>query len=63
MTKFGNDRSWTQLFKISYRNLQADNKFDELFHRRLLMFPLYFSENGDMLVLASKHETKQLSII
>ncbi|XP_058768907.1 F-box/kelch-repeat protein At3g23880-like [Vicia villosa] len=59
MTQFGVEESWTQLFKISYENLQVEHFLCD-FYRRLSLYPLYISENGATLILANDREDQAL---
>ncbi|KEH22597.1 F-box protein interaction domain protein [Medicago truncatula] len=55
MSEFGVEQSWTQFIKISFQNVQVDDRFrfSDWFHYQSLMFPLCLSENSDTLVLVS----------
>jgi len=58
MKEFGDDESWVQFLKISYRNLQLDCKFRNLEPRYIpeyIVCPLCVSENGDKLIFAINH--------
>ncbi|CAL5191944.1 unnamed protein product [Lathyrus oleraceus] len=59
MTEFGVDRSWTQLFKISYESLQVEHFFCD-FYGMLSLYPLYLSENGATLILESSREDQAI---
>jgi hypothetical protein len=48
MKKFGVQESWLQILKISYLSLPIVYNVRSL----SILFPLYFSENGDTLILA-----------
>ncbi|CAJ2670120.1 unnamed protein product [Trifolium pratense] len=48
MKEFGVQESWTQLLKISYRNLRSLMSYDY----ESLLFPVCVSGNGDTLILA-----------
>jgi len=47
MMEFGVEESWTQFLKISFQSLPLVPN-----HRRLCLFPVCLSENGDTLILA-----------
>ncbi|XP_058741540.1 uncharacterized protein LOC131613920 [Vicia villosa] len=50
MTKFGDEKSWSQFLKFSYHNVGIDY---ELGHPRIKLTPLHLSEDGDTLLLAN----------
>jgi F-box interacting protein len=52
MEEFGNEKSWSQIFKFSYQNLGMNYKF-ELGGLCLKLKPLHLSENHDTVVLAN----------
>ena len=56
MSEFGVEQSWTQFIKISFQNVQVDDRFSDWIRYRSFMFPLCLSENGDTLVLVSSQK-------
>lgn len=50
MKEFGDQESWTQFLKISYQSLPID--YNVISNSRMVLFPLYLSENGGTLILA-----------
>ncbi|CAK8542447.1 unnamed protein product [Lathyrus sativus] len=56
MKKFGVEDSWTQLFKISYQNLQIDYDINDDTKFYFKLMPLLLSKDGDTLVLKSNKE-------
>lgn len=52
MTEFGIEKSWTQLMKVSYDDLQID------YYPYLL--PSYMFENGDVLIMAGVVEQQTI---
>ncbi|WJX76255.1 hypothetical protein P8452_59695 [Trifolium repens] len=59
MEVFGIEESWTQLFKISYENLQSTHlDFVDLQYSQWL--PLHLSDHGDTLILANKQERQAI---
>ncbi|XP_058741536.1 F-box/kelch-repeat protein At3g06240-like [Vicia villosa] len=53
MTKFGDEKSWSQFLKFSYHNVGIDF---ELGHPRIKLTPLHLSEDGDTLLLANHRQ-------
>ncbi|CAL5191994.1 unnamed protein product [Lathyrus oleraceus] len=59
MTEFGNDKSWTKLLKLNYRNLRMNHKI-ELDFLALKIMPLHVSEDGDTIVFANNLESRAI---
>jgi F-box interacting protein len=59
MEEFGNEKSWSQIFKFSYQTLGMNYKF-ELGRLRLTLKPLHLSENHDTVVLANNLENRAI---
>jgi len=57
MEEFGNEKSWSQIFKFSYQNLGMNKKFEHG-PLRLTLKPLHLSENHDTVVLANNLEDR-----
>ncbi|AES75965.1 F-box protein interaction domain protein [Medicago truncatula] len=55
MSEFGVEQSWTQFIKISFENVQVDDRFSDWNRYQSFMFPLCLSENGDILILISQY--------
>ncbi|XP_058761569.1 F-box/kelch-repeat protein At3g06240-like [Vicia villosa] len=53
MTKFGDEKSWSQFLKFSYHNVGVDY---ELGHPYIKLTPLHLSEDGDTLLLAKDEQ-------
>jgi F-box interacting protein len=59
MTEFGVEQSWTQFLKISFQNLQVDDRFSDWIYQSF-MFPLWLSKNGDTLLLANSKKDQAI---
>jgi len=57
MKELGVEDSWTQLFQISYNNLQIYNHFDDL---EFQLLPLCLSEKSDTLLLTNSLESRAI---
>ncbi|XP_004514290.1 F-box/kelch-repeat protein At3g06240-like [Cicer arietinum] len=57
MMEFGVEESWTQFLRVGYENFQIDYN---LGLRKFYLVPLYLSENGDTLLLASCLEDRAI---
>jgi len=57
MKEFGVEDSWTQLFKISYDNLQV---YDQLNDSKFYLFPLFLSEKTGTLLLTNDLEGRAI---
>ncbi|XP_004517282.1 F-box/kelch-repeat protein At3g23880-like [Cicer arietinum] len=60
MTEFGNEQSWTQFIRIRFQDLQVEEEFGDSIYHRLFLIPLFLSENGDTLILASNIEEQAI---
>jgi len=60
MSEFGIEQSWTQFVKISFQNVQVDDRFSDWIHYQSFMSPLCVSENGDTLILACSGKDKAI---
>jgi len=60
MTEFGVEQSWTQFVKISFQNIQVEDKFRDGRYHPFFMFPSCLSENGDTLMLVSYCGDKEI---
>ena len=58
MLEFGVEQSWTQFIKISFQNVQVDDRFSDWIHYQSFMFPLCLSENCGILLLDSYRKDK-----
>ncbi|XP_058739590.1 F-box/kelch-repeat protein At3g06240-like [Vicia villosa] len=53
MTKFGDEKSWSQFLKFSYHDVEIDYG---LGHPRIKLTPLHLSKDGDTLLLANDQQ-------